>query len=229
MRRALKVFGLFCCLPVIFCAAPANKPNLSLFTLEIGADKDSVVRVFIHSIPELDKKLYRTLKESYESILELNQRISSIPPPPGSNTIERPEIEMPDKPEAPVQARGNTVYSKNLEVGGLLFSGVLAKFDDRKKLVSIEARFDPRNFEEVAAALIEKHGKPETVKELVQNRMGATFEQVTMSWRSPAASLMVSKYFVDLTEGHIMLLSPTEESKITSEQKKRHEAIKKGL
>lgn len=85
--------------------------------------------------------------------------------------------------------------------------GFYAKFDE-DKLVSVEVRIRPESFDRVLAGLTGKFGKPKLQRSVVQNRMGAKFEQVTASWSRKDGLILASKYTDEVTSGVIHLVSP---------------------
>lgn len=68
----------------------------------------------------------------------------------------------------------------------------LSYFSD--KLERITILFDAKHFSKVAAALTEKYGAGSVTTGVVQNRMGATFENKTHSWRRGNATLSAVHY-----------------------------------
>lgn len=64
--------------------------------------------------------------------------------------------------------------------------------DDVAKSIVVNLASD--DFERVVAALTERWGKPESEKNsVVQNRMGATFDQIETTWKSEGSVLVAKK------------------------------------
>lgn len=72
------------------------------------------------------------------------------------------------------------------------------------KLERITVAFDEKHFSQVTAALMEKYGQGQLKTEEVQNRMGATFENKTYSWRRGAATLQARRYSSKLDTSTVM-------------------------
>jgi hypothetical protein len=75
------------------------------------------------------------------------------------------------------------------------------------KLETISVAFDEKHFSQVSAALSEKYGQGNIQTEAVQNRMGATFENRTLSWRRGATSLQAKRYSGQLDQSVVMYRS----------------------
>lgn len=63
-----------------------------------------------------------------------------------------------------------------------------------KKLETISVTFNSESFFKVVAALKEKYGPGEVRSEVVQNRMGASFENKIYSWRRGEAAIIARRY-----------------------------------
>jgi hypothetical protein len=63
-----------------------------------------------------------------------------------------------------------------------------------KKLENISIEFNSESFFKVVAALKEKYGPGEVRSEVVQNRMGATFENEIYSWSRGKAGIEARRY-----------------------------------
>jgi len=72
------------------------------------------------------------------------------------------------------------------------------------KLETISISFEPKHFSEVAAALTDKYGAGSVKTEAVQNRMGATFENKTYSWRRGNATLEAKRYSSKIDRSSVM-------------------------
>lgn len=79
-------------------------------------------------------------------------------------------------------------YGERETIAGVPVEVLLLYFYDGK-LQTISISFDAKNFTQVADALKEKYGEGSLKTEEIQNRMGATFENRIVSWRSPGATL----------------------------------------
>jgi len=62
------------------------------------------------------------------------------------------------------------------------------------KLETISVTFNSESFFKVVAALKEKYGPGEVRSEVVQNRMGASFENKIYSWRRGEAAIIARRY-----------------------------------
>lgn len=62
------------------------------------------------------------------------------------------------------------------------------------------------NFEEALEALSMKWGQPEIRKSTVQNRMGATFEQVEAIWKDGSVKIQLSKHGPELDKPSLFMM-----------------------
>jgi len=83
----------------------------------------------------------------------------------------------------------------------------MARFKD-KKLVSVHLTFDSEQFENLADAMMERFQKPETdERQIVQNRMGARFDNRVIRWQRNDGYLILKKRDETIDEGSVLLIS----------------------
>jgi hypothetical protein len=116
----------------------------------------------------------------------------------------------------------NNIY----RFGGLLTNSFYAFFyADALSMVSI--RVQSGGFDTVTAALIEKYGKPNAVKtEALQTKIGATYQNITMTWRRSDSSIIATKFSGDINTSLIIykLNSADNEIKKRSEEERKKNA-----
>jgi len=84
-------------------------------------------------------------------------------------------------------------YGHKETIAGIPVSTVmLCYYDDKLQIITIN--FPSKEFSEVADALKEKYGQGTVKSEEVHNRMGATFQNETLSWSKADATLRAEKY-----------------------------------
>lgn len=71
------------------------------------------------------------------------------------------------------------------------------------KLECISILIEEKNFTEVVEALMEKYGKGTLKSEMLQNRMGSTFENQVYSWRRGNSNLEAIRYFGNIEKAHL--------------------------
>ncbi len=76
---------------------------------------------------------------------------------------------------------------------GIIQSVLLSNFDFDLALTSLEA----------------KYGKPETLNSVIQNRMGAKFDQTEVIWRDGEKKLSLSKHGIEIGKS-VLILTGTE-------------------
>jgi len=79
----------------------------------------------------------------------------------------------------------------------------LMLFFTEAKLQTIYITFASKEFDTVVAALQEKYGKVTPLTDEVQNRMGATFNNETYSWRKSDQVLKAEKYGSKITTSRV--------------------------
>lgn len=84
----------------------------------------------------------------------------------------------------PLELAGSGYGSRNYS-----FSFVADPKDGVMRLYQVEAVSNRNAFNDVVQALTGKWGAPKLANDVVQNKMGASFPQVTASWSNPAASI----------------------------------------
>jgi hypothetical protein len=92
------------------------------------------------------------------------------------------------------------------------------------KLHDIQINFDESNFSMVVAAFAEKYGPGERGTEILQNRMGASFENITYIWKIGDVFIQAKRYAGTITESNIMYgtnYSLREIEKRMTQQKKK--------
>lgn len=67
------------------------------------------------------------------------------------------------------------------------------------QLSQVNVSFKSEEFSTLSTALETKYGKPSSVKtEVVQNKLGATFENLTERWHNPASSIELQRFSTSL-------------------------------
>lgn len=90
--------------------------------------------------------------------------------------------------------------------GGRLASSWGARFKD-DKLVSVYVTISERNFSEVTEALLHRFGSPvRDHASVIQNRMGAQFDQRVLSWIRDGATLMATRRAGNIDQSSVMLM-----------------------
>lgn len=74
-------------------------------------------------------------------------------------------------------------------------------------LHSISLSFDQKNFSQVLTALTVKYGEPKTKIENIQNRMGATFENIISFWNKQDATITAKRFSFDLENSIVLFQS----------------------
>lgn len=107
-----------------------------------------------------------------------------------------------EKTKAGMACRERNTY------GGIRPKSVSANFAE-DKLVSVHVAFTTKLFfDDLSAAMVGGFGKPAShVREPVQNRMGATFQNETLTWRSAGATAILSKYTSTIEDGAVFIAS----------------------
>jgi hypothetical protein len=78
-------------------------------------------------------------------------------------------------------------------------------------LTSVSATFRTQDFDLIAAALREKYGaETKRADSTIQNRAGATFDQVQIEWRAADRTLVITKRGGKVDTGRIKLVSDQE-------------------
>jgi len=117
---------------------------------------------------------------------------------------------------------------ENYALGDIRFS-IKAKFTD-DGLQEVCGTFYESGFSTVVDALKEKYGPGDTTKSVLQNRMGAQFDQLGIIWSSPDAVLTIIRYFGgSLEKSRVCLLSGKLLDSVGDKAKKAKEELKKGL
>lgn len=97
------------------------------------------------------------------------------------------------------------------------------------KLGSISWSFDQSDFGTVRAAYAEKYPGMRCQDSTVQNRMGATFDQVVCRFETPTAKLEIRRRGADLTEGRLSAFTRTHEAEQEAEEQRRAQEAKKDI
>ncbi len=95
------------------------------------------------------------------------------------------------------------------------------------KVSNMSARFNPRDFANVAAAMKERFGSPFSEEtETLSNRMGAQFQNQVLTWKRSGELVMAKRYSGSLNRASVTFLSEAsiEDFKRRSGQEKRERA-----
>lgn len=83
----------------------------------------------------------------------------------------------------------------------------------------------PQNFSGIVDAITARYGKPSSMEnETLQNRMGATFQNETITWTVGADQVVARKYGADLTRGSVIVIGPEERARIRLELERKRKA-----
>jgi hypothetical protein len=100
--------------------------------------------------------------------------------------------------------------------------------DDR--LVSVLLVYASEKFEQMKAAMLERFGPPQDTKtEMLQNRMGASFENQSLTWLQGDALLQLSQRFNRVDQGMIGLVSKQHVERRKNERKDETKARAKDM
>lgn len=87
-----------------------------------------------------------------------------------------------------------TCFSQGEEtIAGQKANSVILKYYEHK-LGAIYISFPSASFPKIAEALVQKYGSPKTRHEMLQNRLGATFDNSIHTWVSKDVILEASQY-----------------------------------
>lgn len=89
-------------------------------------------------------------------------------------------------------------------------------------LSMVMARFPASEFDGVVAALTEKYGRPKSIeKTSVQNRMGASFPQIEITWRQDGTTLVAKKLDLNIETMSVQLTSDESAARAVEDAKAR--------
>lgn len=95
---------------------------------------------------------------------------------------------------------------KNETIAGAhLISMIISFYDDQ--LVSIQANFRTIDFPQVKEALIGKYGEGHSERSVVQNRMGASFDNETVTWLGDNDVMTLTKRAGSIDEATLQIRS----------------------
>lgn len=102
---------------------------------------------------------------------------------------------------------------------------VVITLNVEKVVENISIKFNPENFENIANSLTKKFGKPNIKNSIISNAMGATFNQVDMSWKDNISYMRLQKYSGSITEGSLWMVTNERMKELSSEIKKNESDI----
>lgn len=95
--------------------------------------------------------------------------------------------------------------TENYKLGEIPISRLTFVFDkDPMGLDSVIMRFDPDEFDSLMLVFRKKYGEPKIANVVIQNRMGAKFNQTIASWKNNNRMILFSKYGETITEGNVI-------------------------
>ncbi len=97
------------------------------------------------------------------------------------------------------------------------------------KLHTISVDFDSEDFSKVMDALQAKYGKCSIEESTVHNRMGASFQNETCSWKKPGQTLKAEKYSSDLKTSTVAFLTDASIAEFSKRSKSSAAANAKDL
>lgn len=108
--------------------------------------------------------------------------------------------------------------------GGVRAKSITAKFID-DSLVSVLVVFTTKLFfDDLSSAMIAGFGEPTRhVREPVQNRMGATFENEKLIWTAAGTTAILSKYGTTVEDGSVYITSDKHLRDVEREQQERRQ------
>lgn len=90
------------------------------------------------------------------------------------------------------------------------------------KVESVLVKFSENDFDQVKAALIQKNGPPSSERdEVVQNRMGASFNNNRLIWRQDRASMYLNQRSRKLDESDLYLVGLDAVERFQSDKQQR--------
>jgi hypothetical protein len=96
---------------------------------------------------------------------------------------------------------------KALSYGGVMPLSVMARFSE-DKLVSVYLKFSSDRFPDLSAAMVERFGQPDKDEpSVIQNRMGATFDNRELRWMRGDAGLSIKQRAGKIDEGSVSFMS----------------------
>jgi len=105
--------------------------------------------------------------------------------------------------------RGDRWCVQAFELGAIRISAIY-KFR-RNHFVRVDLRFESNRFAEVLSIFVERYGRPTSEqRQMVQNRMGAQFENHIVTWEGPKIVINAQRYGADLNEGSATLQTQEE-------------------
>lgn len=124
-----------------------------------------------------------------------------------------------DETEEAISCSGNTTI-----VGRS--ATVFVKMSKEHEVNVISIKFPTESYEDVKKALIEKFNKPKDMdNSIVQNAMGAQFNQQNCHWFDSKSSMILDRYSRNITDGSLMLISKKYEKEFTNKKAKRSKDI----
>lgn len=96
-------------------------------------------------------------------------------------------------------------FAINETIAGAPARAILLFYGDKLALVSVS--FDADEFRRVKRALMEKYGPGKSELSVVQNRVGVSFENETVIWQNPAASMKLTMRDRKVDEARLELTS----------------------
>lgn len=104
-----------------------------------------------------------------------------------------------------------------------------AQFRD-DKMSEATASFVPVNYEAIVEALVTRFGRPASKRsEVVQNKMGATFQNETSLWNVGGDQIIAMKYGSDLTRGFVNIKDQQEVARLKEGEEKRRKSAPSDL
>ena len=89
------------------------------------------------------------------------------------------------------------------------------------KFTNFSLNFKPEQYQFLLAVMTKKLGKPDKMgKEIIQNRMGATFQNEFATWKTPDGVAILEKYSGKITMGDFHIMSEKDVQKSARERKK---------
>lgn len=88
-----------------------------------------------------------------------------------------------------------------------------------EKAVAIAVMIDTKDYDQIKLAITEKHGPGQTEDSIIENRMGAKFDNQKITWRKHDAVMTLTKRVGKIDDGQLFIISTSPE--FVQESKKR--------
>lgn len=117
------------------------------------------------------------------------------------------DVVKKDFPTKIYKSTSGGLLCENFKLGEINIKKLSLEFDKESKLEKVVMMIDPDVFEPLFEVFKKKYGEPAKVNESeIQNRMGATFNQVVAMWIDEARAIQLNKYAGQIDRGGAVFL-----------------------